>query len=121
MAFSLPTFNLTCNIWRFGTGPPAPPAVVSPCNLAWGKRVNVAATGGTTFTGILVAAMSLLLPPLTDVRGNTDALDQDIVECPAGSGRFYIAVLVDDIGKGFPNEHRCALLVWQQPVHYPLP
>jgi hypothetical protein len=46
------------------------------------------------------------------------------VEVPAGSGRYYEVVQVDDAGKGFPNEHRIAGLIatvdlgmW--PVPYP--
>jgi len=55
-------------------------------------------------------AMSLLLPPLADVRGPQDSVSADMVEVPAGSGRWYFVVGVDDIGKGFANEHRSAAI-----------
>jgi hypothetical protein len=54
--------------------------------------------------------MVLLLPKGTDVRDELNATGRDGVECPAGSGRFYEVIFVDDIGKGFPNEHRGATM-----------
>jgi hypothetical protein len=55
--------------------------------------------------------MSLLLPPLSDVRGPQDSSGfTDVVEVPAGSGRYYGVAAVDDIGKGYSNEHRTASL-----------
>jgi hypothetical protein len=63
--------------------------------------------------------MILLLPALTDVRPAlpTDPTDpsggvtiSDQVEVPKGSGRIYVVLSADDIGKGFPNEHRAALI-----------
>lgn len=52
--------------------------------------------------------MSLLLPLQTDIRGLQDTVSQDMVEVPAGSGRWYSVQIVDDIGKGYANEHRSA-------------
>jgi hypothetical protein len=52
--------------------------------------------------------MNLLLPAKTDVRGPQDVRSFDMVEVPAGSGRWYSVVFVDDIGRGFANEHRTA-------------
>lgn len=116
MAYRLPTFNLLCNI---ATGPatptsvpPTPPYRIAgqTCQLTYGRRVQVIATGGTTSVGVLVQSMNLLLPPLTDVRGLQDTVGPDFVEVPAGSGRWYCVSGVDDIGKGFSNEHRTASL-----------
>lgn len=122
MAFPLPTFNLTCNIQSY---PGGVTRVTSPCNLAFGRRVNVASTGGTGSTGIMVVCMTLLLPALTDCRTPTPgALPDstptvvDQVEVPAGSGRKYWVVFCDDIGKGFANEHRVAIL---QQLSIPVP
>ncbi len=54
---------------------------------------------------------TILLPALTDIRdGYGAALTPDVVECPSGSGRWYVVFGVDDFGKGFPNEHRYALV-----------
>lgn len=108
MAYKLPTFNLVCNVY---TGGDTTDLRISPqCNLAWGQRVNVASTGGTDIIGVPLVTMTLLLPPLTDVRGPLSSTDADTVECPAGSNRMYTVSFVDDIGKGFPNEHRAAVL-----------
>lgn len=109
MAFTLPVFNLTCNIWRGPWLPLHPVDVVSPCNLAYGRRVQ---TNFGNFTGGPGSAvvMTLLLPPLTDVRSWVQSADPDAVEVPAGSGRYYRVEGVDDVGKGFANEHRAATL-----------
>lgn len=122
MAFTLPTFNLTINIWHyatwFGNFPTVIPAAdaTSLANLATGKRVT---------QGALVIHMMLLLPALTDVRGeNNEALTPshgDIVEVPQGSGRYYGVYAVDDSGKGFANEHRWALLTIESPFKIVLP
>ena len=55
--------------------------------------------------------MELLMPALTDIRAASDVALADIVECPKASGRFYLVRYVDDIGKGFGNEHRFALMI----------
>jgi hypothetical protein len=126
-AYSLPTFNLTC---RFQADPPpfGRGAAESLCNLAYGQRVNVASTGGTGEVGIPMILMTLLLPPLTDIRGpsppnsnpNGANFNGYYVEVVIGSGRIYQVVFVDDIGKGFANEHRVALLQQFSQV-FPLP
>jgi hypothetical protein len=54
--------------------------------------------------------MFLLLPPGTDIRSGVLGTADD-VEVPAGSGRFYEVEFVDDVGKGFANEYRVALLI----------
>lgn len=116
MAFRLPTFNLRCNISvsPLGTSPgvPTPPYRITDqlCQLTYGSRVNVVSTGGTTDRGVLVQCMNLLLPPLVDIRALQNGPNLDMVEVPSGSGRWYSVVFVDDIGKGFSNEHRTASL-----------
>lgn len=116
MPFRLPTFNLTCNISQPPVaGTPGIPAgsyrvVGQACQLTYGRRVQVVSTGGTTSAGVLVLSMNLLLPPAVDVRGPQDTVSFDMVEVPAGSGRWYSVVGVDDIGKGFSNEHRTAAI-----------
>lgn len=116
--YVIPQFPLTCNVWswpavdNFPTPPSGAPRVVAcPCQLTYGKRVNVGSTGGTDFAGVLLQGISLLLPAKTDIRGPQDTVGVDAVEVPAGSGRFYQVIFVDDIAKGFANEHRTATLV----------
>jgi len=114
MAYKLPVFNLVCNIKRppFANTPaiPSPPYRLSSvsCQLAYGERMNASSTGGTGFAGIPLQTMNLQLPKLTDIRGPQDSVSFDMVEVPAGSGRWYWVTFVDDIGKGFTNEHRTA-------------
>lgn len=114
MAFRLPTFNLLCNISIPGVPGTQVPAVApyrltnQACQLTYGQRSQVASASGTGNQGTLVLCMNLLLPPLTDIRGPQDVVSFDSVEVPAGSGRWYYVFGVDDIGKGFSNEHRSA-------------
>lgn len=126
MGYVLPTFNLLCNIKTCPV--PHVPSVPSPpyrltdqiCQLTYGRRVQVMSTGGTFTPGVPINAMNLLLPKLTDIRGPQDLISQDMVEVPAGTGRWYVVTFVDDIGKGFANEHRTATIfasldVWAPP------
>jgi hypothetical protein len=109
MAFRLPEFNIECEIYR---GPWLTKTLASahqPCNLAYGKRIAVTSSD-TFFQDQYSVLMQLLLPPLVDIRDLSCAAVSDVVEVPAGSGRWYQVCNVDDIGKGFDNEHRCALL-----------
>lgn len=127
-SYRLPTFNLFCDIYTGGGvgfwpqplpgGLPRVPGVA--CALVFGHRVNVPSTGGTGSAGVPILAMSLLLPPLTDLRGLQDGLTgPDVVECPVGSGRWYGCAWVDDIGKGYPNEHRTGCLLALEDVWAP--
>lgn len=131
MPYVLPDFNLECNIWHYTTyyGAIVPFAGVSipspivfgtpdvadvPCNLAWGRRVS--SMQGLNAHNQATLLMALLLPPGADIRSAV-AVGQgggpDVVEVPGGSGRIYLAIDVDDLGKGFANEHRgAALLAW---------
>ncbi len=127
MAFVVPNFNLLCKIGTSATaGFPAtlPPFSIrlasQMCALVFGHRVNVFASGGTAAQGYPVMGMSLLLPVGTDVRGSESGTGiLDVVECPVGTGRWYQVIQVDDIGKGYANEHRSAAIlalpVWVPP------
>lgn len=114
MAYVVPGFNIVCNIWSSGSGPPpigvAPRISNQPCGLTFGRRANVASSGGTTLAGVPIQTISLLLPKLTDVRGPQDSVGPDWVECPALTGRWYQVTFVDDVGKGYANEYRQASL-----------
>lgn len=109
MSFSVPTFNISVNVWRSGNAPPALPDFVFPCNLAFGRRTS-------SFQGVISSPnepiMTCLLPVGTDVRGPMTQFPDTCYEVPAGSGRYYTCVGLDDIGKGFANEHRALLLSW---------
>jgi hypothetical protein len=123
MTFSLPTYNLPVSIYTGTTIPPVgPPRVSTVGNLAWGLRTmpqRLTTNAATVSTSFSSATMLLLLPALTDIRPNGITAVADTVEVPSGSGRYYFVLFVDDIGKGFPNEHRGAML--QQHGTWPVP
>jgi hypothetical protein len=54
--------------------------------------------------------MTLLCPALTDLRWQPFYNQYDVVEVPLGSNRWYFVMDVDDIAKGFTNEHRFAVI-----------
>jgi hypothetical protein len=113
MVYTLPTFNLSCNVFSMGGGTWATRSLrigLLPCNLAMGRRVQQYSLG-TANDSTNAAAPSILVPPLSDVRDFSSGGQADMIECPAGSGRWYQVLGVDDIGKGFANEHR---LVWAE-------
>lgn len=118
MAFVVPNFNLSCNLWSAVAGVPVGPSPAGApreedleCALVYGHRINGASTGGTGSVGIPMQAMHLLLPPGADVRGLECVSGQDTAEVPSDSGRWYLVFWVDDVGKGWGNEHRTALLL----------
>lgn len=114
MAFTLPTFNLTVNVWTSADIATAP-TFTCLGNLTPGRRSHFAVHPGGT-AGALASiistglAMELLVPALTDLRGAQNAGVVQVLEVPAGSARYYVVWFVDDIAKGFANEHRMALL-----------
>lgn len=111
MAFRPPSFPLLANVWRAGGlgGSYALPDVVVPCNLSPGRRIlsvpPLVASPGTT-----LILMELLVPMRSDVRAAWNGGVSDLVECPAGTGRFYTVYAVDDAGRGFLNEYRLVLM-----------
>lgn len=107
--YTLPQFNLLCDIW---TGPWVTKVlrvVDVPCNLAMGKRVT---DNGAEFnwTNPIPGTAKVLLPKGTDVRDCSTSTTSDLLEIPKGTGRWYVVANVDDIGKGFANEHRYCYL-----------
>lgn len=100
MPFTLPTFNLTANLFTFG-GPYVVPRATTLCNLSPGRRVML---------DDWRLSMFLLCPALTDIRWSVLTSDGDYVEVPAGSGRWYFVRSLDDVAKGFANEYRVASL-----------
>ncbi len=113
MAFILPTFNLAVDVY---TGPfigHGAPRLSVMGNLAYSKRVTEGVVSGLIPSdAIAQVPVKLLLPVGTDVRDASVANppNSDLVQVPAGSGRWYYVANVDDIGKGFANEHRCAII-----------
>lgn len=109
MSFVVPQFPIVCDIYSGPWSTRVLRVAAASCNLAWGRRVD-AKLNVSPFDNQGMSTMTLLLPSGTDVRDLRCGAVEDVLECPSGSGRWYQCVGVDDIGKGFPNEHRGAII-----------
>jgi hypothetical protein len=111
MPFRTPNMPLTAGIWGRAAGPPpigVAPRVTTPCQLRFLKTAQLA--NSPFWVGR--SSVLLLVPKLTDVRMyDGTSSNEDYVEVPLGSGRWYDVLSVDDVAKGFPNEYRVASLV----------
>jgi len=110
MAFTVPDFNLPVDIY---TGPWIGKVLrlSTTGNLALGRRVQQFILD-VAVPQLEVSSMqlALLLPPGTDLRDKFQGGQNDVIECPAGSGRWYGLEAYDDVGKGFSNEYRIAVI-----------
>lgn len=111
--FTLPHFPLTMNIYKM-TFPynflTKTFRVSVPCQLrAWGSHPRTQYVSAFP-TGSIVGEVAVLCGPHTDIRDNACSGASDLVELPAGSGRWYFVVYVDDVAKGDPNEYRQAYI-----------
>jgi hypothetical protein len=105
MPFSLPAFNLLCNVYQGPWLGKVLRIADLPCNLAIGRRVQQLGTDQLGFPQGF-ASPSLLVPKGSDVRDTSQQTQPDILEVPSGSGRWYATNIVDDMAKGFSNEYR---------------
>lgn len=118
--YRLPTFPSTAKIYRVGRAPPAVPDLTSICQLQLGEKTGTV-LGRTPGGAVSQGAMWLLLPAMTDIRDVTAPAGPDVVEVPAGSGRVYDVLWVDEVGAGFSNEHRFAELLKRGTWPVPFP
>ena len=120
MPYRLPSFNVDCAIWHQPNKPPAAPDLTVKGNLSPGKVTGIWTPADVTKPNV-PGLMWLRLPAGTDVRDEVATGGADTVEVPKGSLRYYSPVWVDDIGLGFANEHRFAMLgrINPWPVPYP--
>ena len=121
MSFKVPTFNLDVNVWHEGTNPHTdPPSFVTIGQLHFPEQNPFAWGRGSPAPYIFVRY--LRLPAATDVRFDPGWDGPiDTVEVPAGSGRFYLVLDVDDVAKGFDNEYRVALIIPSLSWPFPTP
>lgn len=119
MPISPPTYPILCNLYTSDDPLGTLRVFHAPCNLAWGSRVNVPSTGGTSAIGVPLVTTQIIVPPTTDIRGASSTTGSDACEVPAGSGRWYTVVYADFAGLGFPNVHKNAIL--QQHVPFKTP
>lgn len=119
MAFRIPQFNLTCDIYTGAAGTwPVPLSAFGAAARVSGVQCALVFPEtpllyfqefGGGFSNPDIASM-ILLPLHTDVRGLQQVgVTPDGIECPAGSGRTYGVARVEDRGKGHANEHRVAV------------
>lgn len=102
----IPTFNLVCRVWYgFVPIPPigAPNLDNVPCQLLAGEFV---------FGVYTPMDMFLKVPAGTNIHySRTGAfVGADTVECPKGSGHYYRLTYVNDVARGFANQHRFAIM-----------
>lgn len=120
MAYNLPNFNLAVSIWR-GPQPVAGPAAVLTMGCLKQTNRQQVSFGGPTPVVNLTQSVIILLPAGTDVRDGRNVAAADVIECPRGTGAFYMVVGVWDSARGFANAHRVANCVPTAgfPVPYP--
>jgi hypothetical protein len=117
MAFRVPQFNLTCNVWRLGNPVTNAPDLVTPAQLRASGKQSSGQVGG----GVLYYVPEVLFPAHTDVRDSQCPGSEDTIEIPAGTGRYYVVNNVEDVAKGFANEYRQAVVVKSRPWPIPIP
>ena len=115
-----PAFDLSVGVWRHGSSHLALPDLLILGNLSPGRITGNPADGPVP-SGSGIGQMWLRVPAGSDIRDSSAASNYDSVEVPYGSGRFYSVTWVDDIGSGFPNEHRFAVLYKEAPWPVPFP
>jgi len=122
--FSLPNFNLICNVWLGGETWPLPPWDTSwACALTCGRRaMPLTHPLGHDRSNVWYYPHYLLVPVGLSFRDRRAVgLVPYLVEVPSGSAHFYECQAVGMVGWGHPNEHRVIEL---RPVlieHWPDP
>lgn len=114
MPYVIPAMPLDCDVW-WNYDPTVTMYSAPDINkvkgcLSPGKRVMLSVPTPTSSPTFYEYPVELLLPPLTNISGETDVVFTSVVEVPTGSHRFYVVTYVDDIAKGFANEHRYILM-----------
>jgi len=115
-------FNLTCDIYSDGDYPANPPRLAGVL-CQWRTIAKLHSSSFQVVGYPLRVQTEMLLPVGTDARFNVDAFGtifQDTILLGPGTLDlpFYVE-FVYDVGKGFTNEYRIALVIprfpWPQP------
>jgi len=102
LPFVLPTFNMTCDVWRFANPTTNPPDLSPTCQLYVNTR---------GLLDIEPTVDPFWQPPVwLRVPMGTDLRYKDKVECPPGSGWKYHVRFVERIHAGFANEYLAGIL-----------
>lgn len=114
MSFSLPSFPSICALYTnvgndFATKVYRSSEICQLRGPQQGPRLGPPAAPAVFNLG---SVPLLLLQPGVDIRDYSTAQPPlpDFVEIPQGTGRWYVAVFVDDVALGFPNVHRYAIV-----------
>lgn len=123
MAYNPPSFNLTADIYDLADWPSGSPRLTS-ISCQW-RGVGKAAS---IYNAVSVTSFSvpteILFPAGTDVRSLFESATSsyDIIKLyMGGSFRPFRVLDVYDIGKGFTNEYRVAVVVKLAPWTPPIP
>lgn len=102
MAYTLPVFNLECNLWRPPTPTTDPPDAVHDCQLYIPSRGMLDITPGDD---------DLWVPPVyVRFPKGTDVQQDDVLEVDDGDGWFYRVRWTERMHRGFSNEYFVALV-----------
>jgi len=101
VSFTLPTFNLVCNLWRAPDTPSDPPTSTPDCQLYYPSRSTLP----------LEVSDDEIYSPAAWIRfpWGTDVLVGDILEVAQGDGYFYEVRFTDRMHRGFPNQYLFAV------------
>jgi hypothetical protein len=101
--------NTTCDIYRFGAGPPAAPAVsgvAAHLTPDWrrGQEAGERGTAALTWTHVM------LIDATVDIRdmyvSQSAAVAQDTVYVPDQNGTPFNVVFIELVQRGTPNVHK---------------
>jgi len=115
VAFSIPDFNLSAELFTMVVPMNFLTKVsrgLIDCQLrAYGPELRAGFSGQINEFTVCYGGLAVLCPAGTDIRDSKCNGACDLIELPAGSGRFYLVLFVDDVAKGFPNEYRIGYLI----------
>jgi hypothetical protein len=108
MAFTLPDFNLSLEIWGNSTPFTGSPRVTTTCALVASRRTLFLISPGGAVD--VVVPMWLLLPLADDIRGYPSSGSGDYVQVNGASKNRWHVQNVVPVALGHPNEHQQALV-----------
>jgi hypothetical protein len=93
VAFTLPDFNLTMDVWKYPNYPflGAPDYTTIPCQIYYQSRGMTSSTNAS-----LIRYASASVPVM---------LVSSVIEVPVGSARYYRVEASFWVHRGFPNEY----------------
>ncbi|MSU76618.1 MAG: hypothetical protein EXS16_00845 [Gemmataceae bacterium] len=118
MALPIPA-NITFDIYRAGTTPPAAPAVAGvlghlQCDWRGGQEGGDRLTNGLCWTHVVLIDVSI---DLRDAYvGQGSYVTQDAVYIPDKNGTPFAVVFIERLQRGAPNEHKRVYLDRMTPV-----